>query len=114
MNTFLTAQKVRKSILSLGAVAAISLPLIVSASVGGSNDVNYSLLNAEKPSTVRNDPETTYVKLQNLSQDVCGSADLHITGSLKQSAQVKSCYTGTLSAAVERLDRPEVTQLHQN
>lgn len=105
---------ISKTTLMLGAVAAIALPLVVSANVSGNYQPNYSLVNTNKTAQVQNSPKTLYVKLQNLSRDLCGSSDLYITGSLRKSAEVESCYEGTLSAAVERLNRPEVTQLHQN
>lgn len=114
MNTPSNAHFIPKAALMLGAVAAIALPLAVSAKVSGDYQPNYSLVNTNKSSQVQNNPKTLYVKLQNLSRNLCGTADLYITGSLRKSAEIESCYEGTLSAAVERLDRPEVTQLHQN
>jgi hypothetical protein len=114
MNTNLNAHLIMKTTLILGAVAAMTFPLMISANVNANSNAGYSLVNTVKPAEPRNDPEAVYVKLQNLSQDVCGSSDLRITGSLKKSAEVETCYEGTLSAAVDRLDRPAVTQLHQN
>jgi hypothetical protein len=108
------AHPLRKSLLLLGAAVAISLPLMVSANTTGKYNAGYSLLYTVKPSQVRTDPEAVYIKLQNRTYDLCGSPDLYITGSLRKSAQVEACYEETLTAAVERLDRPEVTRLHQN
>ena len=108
------ARPFRKSLVLLSAAAAISLPLMVSANVNGKHNAGYSLLYTTKPSQVRTDPEAVYIKLQNLTYDLCGSPDLHITGSVRKSAQVEACYEETLTAAVERLDRPEGTKLHQN
>lgn len=112
MNSSSHAHLIRKSSLILGAAALISLPLMAFAGASAQGNPNYSLLNTKKPSQVQTDPEIIYVKLQNRSFEVCGSPDLHITGSVRRSTQIKNCYEGTLTAAVERLDKPEVTQLH--
>jgi hypothetical protein len=114
MNQSFQAHPLRKSLLLLGAAAAITFPLMASANVAGKSNAGYSLLYTTKPSQARNDPEAVYIKLQNLTYDLCGSPDLHITGSVRKSAQVEACYEKTLTAAVERLDRLEVTRLHQN
>jgi hypothetical protein len=114
VNKSFEVRPLRKSLLLLGAAAAISLPLIASANVTGKSSAGYSLLYTTKQSQVRNDPEAVYIKLQNLTYDLCGSPDLHITGSVRKWAKVEACYEETLTAAVERLDRPEVTKLHRN
>ena len=60
------------------------------------------------------EPEAVYGKLKARSRDVCGSSDLRIAGGLTQSRKVEECYEGTLTAAVYRLDNPEVTALHHD
>ena len=114
MNTFSTARTIRNSIFSLAAVAAVSLPLIASASATGESDANTSLLRSEWAPQVDDSPDALYGKLKSRSQAVCGSSDLHITGDVRRSAQIDECYEGTLTAAVQRLDNPEVEKLHQN
>ena len=114
MNTFSNARTIRNTIFSLAAIAAISLPLIASASATGESDANASLLRSEWAPLVDNDPDALYGKLKGQSREVCGSSDLRITGNLRRSAMVDECYEGTLTAAVQRLDNPEVAKLHQN
>ena len=100
--------------LSLAAVAAMTLPLLASASAAGKTEANQSLLNAEPRHVTNKNPEALYTRLQNLSRDVCGSSDLHITGDLGRSQKIDECYQGTLTAAVTRLNNPEVAELHSN
>ncbi len=114
MNTFSTARTIRNSIFSLAAVAAVSLPLIASASATGESDANTNLLRSKWTLEVDNDPTAQYGKLKDKAHDICGSSDLQITGDLRRSAAVDECYQGTLTAAVQRLDNPEVAELHQN
>lgn len=114
MNTISNARTIRNTIISLAAIAAISLPLITSASATGESDANTSLLRSEWALEVDNNPDALYGKLKDKSHELCGSSDLQITGDLRRSAAVDECYQGTLTAAVQRLDNPEVAQLHQN
>ena len=113
MNTTSTAHTIRNSVLSLAAVAMVSIPLIGSAAVSGSADSYRSLLNTEKPA-VQYDAAATYGKLKSKSHDVCGTSDLRITGSVRRTNEIEECYQGTLTAAVQRLDNDEVSELHQN
>jgi len=114
VNKISNAHTTRKLIISLAAVAAISLPLIASASATSSADANASILSTKWTPEVDNSPEALYGKLKTRSHDVCGSSDLNITGSLRRSAEIDDCFEGTLTAAVQRLDNPEVSELHQN
>ena len=109
-----TTRKLRNSMLSLAVVATISLPLIASAAVAGNSETYQSLLNAEPRQYASKKPETLYIRLQDLSHDVCGSSDLRISGDLSHSREIDNCYQGTLTAAVVRLNNPEVTELHSN
>ena len=114
MNNNSSARKLRFSILSLAAVAALTLPLVASASAAGKTAANQSLLNAEPRYVTNKDSEALYSRLQNLTHDVCGSSDLRITGDLSRSKAIDECYQGTLTAAVIRLNNPEVAELHNN
>jgi UrcA family protein len=107
-----TAHTIRNSVVSLIAVAVFSLPLITSAATGSDNSAKRSLLNSEWQAEIDNDADAMYGKLKAESKEVCGSTDRRITGSLRQSQKVEQCYEGTLTAAVQRLDDPEVSELH--
>lgn len=114
MKNVSTARNIRHSILSIAAVAAVSLPLMASAATGDNDDPNRSLLVDNGNPAVQNDPEQLYGKLKSQSHEVCGSSSLRIAGDIRRSRQVKDCYEGTLTAAVQRLDNPEVSELHDN
>ncbi len=112
VKTLSTAHTIRNSVISLIAVAAFSLPLITSAATTSDSNANRSLLNSEWQPEVQNDADAVYGKLKAQSREVCGSSDRRITGGLRKSQKVEQCYEGTLTAAVQRLDDPEVTELH--
>jgi len=107
-----TAHTIRNSVVSLVAVTALSLPLITLAGAENKQDVNMSLLNSEWQPEVDNEANAVYGKLKSQTKEVCGPSDRRITGSVRQSQKVEQCYEGTLTAAVERLDNPEVAELH--
>ncbi len=112
MKTKSTAHIIRNSVVSLVAVAALSLPLISSAAASAERNANRGLLNSEWQPRVDNDAAAVYGKLKSETREVCGSSDRRITGGLRESQKVEECYEGTLTAAVQRLDDPEVTGLH--
>jgi UrcA family protein len=112
VKTLSTAHTIRNSVVSLIAVAAFSLPLVTSAATTSDSNANRSLLNSEWQPEVQNDANSVYGKLKAESKEVCGSSDRRITGGLRQSQKVEQCYEGTLTAAVQRLDDPEITELH--
>ena len=112
MKTKSAAHTIRNSIISLVAVAACSLPLISSASTDTGKEANRGLLNSKWQPEVHNDANAVYGKLKSETKEVCGSSDRRIAGGLRESQKVEQCYEGTLTAAVQRLDDPEITELH--
>jgi hypothetical protein len=112
VKTLSTAHTIRNSVVSLIVVAAFSLPLISSAATTSNGNANRGLLSSEWQSEVRTDASSVYGKLKAESKEVCGSSERRITGGVRQSQKVEQCYEGTLTAAVQRLDDPEVTELH--
>jgi len=113
VNKLLTARSIRNTLLSVAAVTAITFPLFASASSSDTADGNTSLLNAEKKQVVSDDPASLYARLENASRNMCGSSSVSATGSVRRSTANAECYDGTLTAAVERLDNPDVSALHQ-
>jgi len=107
-----TVHTIRHSVVSLIAVAAFSLPLISTAANTSDAQARGSLLNSEWQPEVHDDADAVYGKLKAESREVCGSSERRLTGGLRQSQKVEQCYEGTLTAAVQRLDDPEVTDLH--
>ncbi len=113
VNTLLNARSIRNTLLSVAAVTAITFPLLASASSAATSEGNTSLLNAEKKQVTTSAPESLYARLEIASRNMCGSSSISNTGSVRRSAANSECYDGTLTAAVERLDNPEVSALHQ-
>jgi len=112
VKTLSTAHTIRNSVVSLIAVATLSLPLISSAAATTDSSPNRSLLNSEWQPEVQNDANSVYGKLKAETKEVCGSSDRRVTGGLRRSQQVEQCYDETLTAAVQRLDDSEVAELH--
>ena len=107
MNSKLSANSVKKTIVSAIAISMITLPLLASAG-GNAAGIFYSKENL-KNST---DQEMLYEKLKDTSRDICGSSNLRLTGSVERASGNEECYQGTLNAAVERLGNAEVAKLH--
>lgn len=103
----------KKSLLMAAAVAAVTVPMLLSAAVKHGTDaatvISYETGDAGQ---VQN-PERLYQKLKAVSRDMCGSTSPRITASLRLAAANKACYEGTLEAAVKRLDDPKVSALHR-
>lgn len=108
MNTYFTAKNVRQAFVSAIAISLISLPLLTSAA-GNSPGFFGDQKNQDKTM----DHEAIYMKLQTASRHVCGSSNLHLTGTVERVMANNECYEGTLAAAVERLNDPKVQELHQ-
>ena len=102
----------RETMVSLAALALLSVPLMASAGTSSTPAPDVQLLKTEWSAEISRNPEAVYGKLKSQSQEVCGSSDLRVAGGLARSMKVKECYEGTLTAAVHRLDNPAVTELH--
>lgn len=88
-------------------------PLLAGASATGTDSGHGNLLNSEKKEVVTDDPATLYAKLELASRNMCGSSNIQATGSIRRAKANEECYDGTLTAAVQRLDNPAVSELHQ-
>jgi UrcA family protein len=108
MNTKFSAKTIKQTFVSAIAISLITLPLLASAGekTSGVFYNKQSLNNAT-------DQEILYAELKGASRDICGSSRLQVTGSVERVLANEECYQGTLSAAVERLNNSEVTELHQ-
>ena len=124
MKTFLITRSIRNSLVSAAAVSALTVPLMVSASLkvddgseltypagdsGGKSDQN--IAREEKSPGAQ---ENLYQRMKIASRRLCGSSSHRITRSLARSVSNAECYDDSLASAVERLDNPEVTELHNN
>jgi len=109
MKTLPSTRSIRNTIILVAAVSAMALPLFASASVNKTAGDDF-FTRSDLASTTSN--EDLYAKLQNASRNICGSSRIIATGSLRRSVGNQECYEGTLTAAVERLDNAEVTELH--
>ncbi len=102
----------RKAMISLATLALCSAPLMVSANTAQVQAPDAAPFKTEWSAEVSNDPEAVYGRLKTKSHQVCGESDVRMTGGLIRSRKVEECYEGTLTAAVNRLDDPAVTELH--
>jgi UrcA family protein len=99
----------RTKMLLVTAVTAIALPIFASASV---SNISVTYEKAELNSLLGQ--RNVYQRLQDASRKLCGSSNVRETGSLMRSVANEECYEGTLTAAVERLDKDVITALHTN
>jgi UrcA family protein len=106
MKTFLNAVSVRKALMAITVVTAMTLPLLASASVP-SISVTFDKRDLKTAQGVKH----IYAHMRDAARDLCGSSNIR---SLKLARANAECYEGTLTAAVERLDVPEITALHVN
>lgn len=107
-----TAHTIRKTTILFMTLLMISVPLLAAAGTSSGQAAQGSLANTKWSPEVSSEPEAIYGKLKVRSQQVCGSSDLKVAGGLTQSRKVDECFEGTLTAAVNRLDDPAVTALH--
>ena len=108
MNSKLNATSIKNTVVTAIAVSMITLPLLASASDNAAG-IFYSDESLKNPTN----QEQLYGKLKDASREICGSSNLRLTGSVERVSGNEECYRGTLSAAVQRLDNPAVTDLHQ-
>ena len=104
-----TLNTVRHTLLSAAAIAVMAFPLFASASVLDAPQANVQALDLSDA----RDQQSLYEKLQDQSRKVCGSTNLHLTGSVERSAANEECYQETLDVAVQRVNNPGIDQLHQ-
>jgi UrcA family protein len=102
----------RKTLLMTAAIAAVAVPMWVSAAVKHDAVPKTVILYDLSEAGIAQNPVRLYERLKAASRKMCGSTDLLITGSSRRVAGNKACYEGTLEAAVNRLGDPVVTALH--
>ena len=113
MKTKFNTDSIKHALVSVIAVSLIALPLLASAAGANSADKKSNIFYSAQSLDNSTDQEILYAKLKDASRDICGSSNLHITGSVEGSLGNDKCYEGTLDAVVERLDNSEVKALHQ-
>ena len=102
----------KKTLLMAAAISTVAVPLFVSAAIKQDAE-RKSILYSADAGQVASTPEGLYERLKDQSRKICGSDDLILTGSIERVVGNRSCYEGTLNAAVERLDDPAVKNLHE-
>ncbi len=112
MKTKFTTRTISHTLVSIIAVIAISMPLLASAAAAQTGKNQYSIFYSKQNLNVASNQKILYQKLKDASRDMCGSSNLHLTGSIERSMGNDDCYEGTLTAAVERLDNSQVTAIH--
>jgi len=104
-----TLNTVRHTLLSAAAIAALAFPLLGSASALDASKASIESLDLSDAS----DQQELYERLQDQSRKVCGSTNLHLTGSVERSVGNEECYQETLDVAVQRVDNAGIQELHQ-
>ena len=112
VNTKSTARTISHTLVSIIAVAAISIPLLASAGTDQTGKRESSIFYSKQDLNNASNQENLYQELRDASRDMCGSSYIHRTGSVERSRANDECFEGTLTAAVERLDNPSVTAIH--
>ena len=107
MKTFSNARSIRNTLMAVVAVSAMTLPLLASASI---SKISIAFDPTELNSA--QGQERLYKKMKIASRKLCGSSNIQVTGSLRNSVGNSECYDGTLTAAVQRLDDDSITALH--
>jgi UrcA family protein len=112
VHTVSKSLQLKKAVLMTVAVSTVAVPLFVSAAIKQDAE-RKSILYSADAGQVAGTPEGLYQRLKDQSRKICGSDDLILTGSIERVVGNRSCYEGTLNAAVERLDDPAVKNLHE-
>ena len=107
MKTPHNSRSIRNTVFAFAAAAALVSPFAAPASTSSITIAfDKSELDSEQ-GQVR-----IYDEMKSASRKLCGSTDVRSSGSLSQSAKNEKCYTGTLTAVVDRLGNDSVTALH--
>ena len=108
MKVFLNARLIRNTFIAATVLTAMTLPLLASAATVSQISISYDKARLERAYG----PEDLYDKMKYASRKLCGSTDIRIAGSLRNSVKNTKCYDGTLEAAVQRVDNAALTALH--
>lgn len=112
MNVITTAGSIRKAMISAAAVCLMTLPVIASASLLNSStgaDGSYDSSSYDSAES----QERLYEALKNESRNTCGPTSVSVAGSVERAMDNKKCFQETLTVAVQRVDNPGVSKLHQ-
>lgn len=103
------------SLITAVAILAISAP--AAASLGTDNrqnnntiPVSYADLNLKNEAGAR----VLYSRLRRASRQACGVESYKNAGSISIKADMQRCYRNTLTASVRKIDRDELTKLHES
>lgn len=106
MKSRINSRLVRNALI---AVAAMTLPMLVSAST---SSISVAFDKTDLDNT--RGQVRVYEEMKSASRKLCGSSNHWASGSLRQSIKIEECYSGTLTAAVQRLDNDAITSLHSD
>lgn len=104
-----TLNTVRHTLLSTAAIAALAFPLFAGASVLDAPKVSVETLDLND----ERDQQELYARLQDQSRKVCGSTNLHMTGSVERSVGNEECYQETLDRSVQRVNNAGIQEIHK-
>jgi UrcA family protein len=104
MKTRINTRLIRNTLI---AVTAMTLPMLASASPNISVAFNKADLQSAQGQ------QRIYEQMQIASRELCGSTGIQLTESVVKAVANDQCYSGTLTAAVQRLDNQAISELHQ-
>lgn len=113
VHTVSESYQLKKTLLMAVAIGTVAVPLFVSAAIKQGEDNRSSLFHTIDSAQAVQTPASLYQRIKEQSRKICGSTDLVRTGSIERVMGNEACYQGTLEAAVERLDDPQVSDLYQ-
>jgi UrcA family protein len=113
MNKVPSASFFRNAVVFAAAFCVLALPVIASASILNSSHQAQKAASAVNLDTPEGQ-ERYYGKLKNESRNICGSSSVNAAGSLERATDNEKCFNETLNVAVQRVNNPAVTEIHQN
>ncbi len=105
--------KLIRSLLAVFIVVVLGAPPTASADArSGLKGVSVKVSYADLKLETKEGANALYWRLKGASKQACDVRGLRVEGSLKRMRETRQCYRETLSAAVEKIDKELVTQLH--
>lgn len=92
-------------------IAAIALA--ASASSFAATPPSMSVVYSKADLTSERGREAVYEDLKHAARTLCGPTQIGLAGTFQQARENKTCFEGTLSAAVERIGNDALTSRHE-
>lgn len=105
----------RKSLVVASLAAVLALPAVASAGNNGNfEDTSIKVSFADLDISNADGLSALYKRLQNASEEACGSIAFTQEKNLSALTRNRACYQETLSSAVEKVDNDSLRELHSS